>query len=273
MTIHQLAPQTTEAAEIMTITPAVAKRWLARNVRNRKLKERDIAKYARDMASGNWNFTGEAIKFDTNGAIADGQHRLHAIVRSGVPCQLLVVRGIDPDAQSVMDSGVKRSVADSLTLEGIADASIVASAARLALKETAAGIVPADARVLDATNSEIRAFVELHPEVKHAAQLARSFYPDFDAPPSVLAVAWMALSKIDIDAAATFFHSVSNNATDGPGDPRNALIRRIASARRNGEKLTQAQNLSLIYRAWNAYRAGATVRSLPADAKIPMVLR
>lgn len=278
MTALKMAPVTTvrPKAEIKTVTPRMAKDWLKRNVRNRKLRATMVAAYARDMASGRWQLTGEAIKFDTSDALADGQHRLAAVVESGCSVDMLIVRGVAPESQSVMDSGAKRSASDALTLVGAKNPTVLSAAARYALREPAAGLV--SEKVPNPTNSEIADFIATTPGIHHAAELAQHYYPSFDAPPSVLAVCWMRFSDIDLEAAAQFFSAVANNATDGVGDPRSALIRRLANARRSNERLSQTVYLSMIFRAWNAWRTGTSLGKLQTEnrgevVKVPTVLR
>ena len=104
--------------ENVTITPQVAQMMLEHNTHNRNLTESRAQAYARDMASGNWRYTGEGIKFGPDGTLLDGQTRLRAIVLSGVTITMPVWRGIDPDAQLVMDSGRPRSNSDALSLRG-----------------------------------------------------------------------------------------------------------------------------------------------------------
>lgn len=84
--------------ENVTITPQVAQMMLEHNTHNRNLTESRAQAYARDMASGNWRYTGEGIKFGPDGTLLDGQTRLRAIVLSGVTITMPVWRGIDPDA-------------------------------------------------------------------------------------------------------------------------------------------------------------------------------
>jgi hypothetical protein len=269
----------TPSAEMYDVTPAIAKRWMTRNVRNRKAQPGVVSAYARDMASGHWKVTGEAIKFDTNGALADGQHRLMAVIKSGVTVRMLVVRGVAPESQSVMDSGRKRSAIDALTLAGRGDGPILASAARFALAEPGAGFVTQAEVKKNITNSEIHEFVETYDtEITEAATVARFHYPAIDMPPSVSCVAWMILSQIDKPAAAEFWTSIAESRTDGKGDPRLALIRRLQSMRRNNERVTQSVYLSLFFRAWNTWRAGKTAEQLPTHiggqpVKIPDRLR
>ena len=218
------------------------------------------------MQAGAWQVTGEAIKFDTNGALSDGQHRLTAVIQSGATVDMLVVRGLAPEAQSVMDSGSKRTASDALTFGGIKNASIVAAAARLALREPEAGY--ATSRISNPTNTEISAFVESHPRIKFAADMASRYYPAFDAPPSALALAWMRFEEAaGAFAAGEFFDAVANMTTDGAGDPRLALIRRLATARRQRERHESKVYLSLIYRAWNAWRKGRSVGKLLTEVR------
>jgi hypothetical protein len=264
--LHVVPEADGPTAEIYKVSPAVAKRWLSRNVRNRPIRKNVVEAYARDMKAGAWQITGEAIKFDRNGALSDGQHRLTAVVQSGVTVDMLVVRGLAPEAQAVMDSGSKRTASDALTFGGIKNASIVAAAARLALREPEAGY--ADVRIANPTNTEIAAFVTAHPRIKFAADQANHYYPAFDAPPSALALAWMRFEDAAGPfAAAEFFDAVAEMTTDGAGDPRLALIRRLATARRHRERLESKVYLSLIYRAWNAWRKGRTLKALLTEQR------
>lgn len=262
--LKAVRPDEGPSAEIYKVTPAVAKRWLTRNVRNRVIQQAVVDAYARDMESGAWQITGEAIKFDTNGALADGQHRLAAVIKSNATVQMLVVRGLAPEAQNVMDSGRKRSASDALTLSGMKNASILAAAARLALREPGAGFTAE--RIAAPTNSEISEFIEEHPELHHAAEMAGHYYPSFDAPPSVLALCWMRFSAIDLVSCAEFFSSVANMQTRGAGDPRLALIRRFQNARRSRERLDSAAYMSLIFRAWNAERRGKPLHKMQVES-------
>lgn len=113
--------------ENVTITPQVAQAMLEHNTHNRNLTESRAQAYARDMVSGNWRYTGEGIKFGPDGTLLDGQTRLRAIVLSGVTITMPVWRGIDPDAQLVMDSGRPRSNSDALSLRGEKDVTTLRS--------------------------------------------------------------------------------------------------------------------------------------------------
>lgn len=62
---------------------------------------------------------GVPLVFNHNGELLDGQNRLHAIIRSGVACEMLVVTGITRQAFQTIDTGANRSGGDVLTTIGV----------------------------------------------------------------------------------------------------------------------------------------------------------
>ena len=67
------------------ITPEIAEAWLTQNNNNRPVSAGVIRKYARDMRADKWLFTGDAIRFDKNKNLIDGQHRLMACIAAETP--------------------------------------------------------------------------------------------------------------------------------------------------------------------------------------------
>jgi hypothetical protein len=253
------------SAAVVSVTPEIAARWLSKNLRNRNVRAAVVDSYARDMKAGRWQITGEAVKFATTGELIDGQHRLHAVIKAETPVMLFVVRGLTPSAQDVMDTGSKRAASDMLALNGHKNATVTAAAARLLLHLEQQA--KADTRHISRTftNTEIAACVERNPGIESAASAAMALR-EIDVSPSVLAVAWMKLSAVSAPDCADFFNSLAQNATNGHGDPRNTLLKRLLAARRNGERLTQGAQLAFIVRAWNAWRKGQELTILRAKA-------
>ena len=108
-------------ARFERIDPATATAYLATMGPNRKLKDSTVAQYANDMANGAWLLSPQGIAFDDAGVLFDGQHRLGAIVRAGLPVPVLVLRGFPARQQDLatmdaVDCGVTRSIADRLRL-------------------------------------------------------------------------------------------------------------------------------------------------------------
>jgi hypothetical protein len=122
------------------ITPEIAEAWLTQNNNNRPISAATIRKYARDMRADKWLFTGDAIRFDKNRVLIDGQHRLMACIAAETPFRSLVVYGVEPDAKSVIDGALMRRPSDVLAMDGYHNVLTLASAARwLALAKLHSG--------------------------------------------------------------------------------------------------------------------------------------
>ena len=99
------------------ITPAIAAEMLLHNTRNRKIRQSVVDRYAEDMAAGRWRETHQGIAINCDGTLLDGQHRLAAIVQSGISQRMAVTRGVPSASQIVMDDHAKRSASDSISLD------------------------------------------------------------------------------------------------------------------------------------------------------------
>jgi len=116
-----------------TIGPERASELLAMNSGNfRQLSRRRVAQYAQDMTDGNWEVNGETIKISSESIILDGQHRLHAIVKSGATIETAVVYDITCDGTHI-DRGATRKASDWLRHEGFLNCTNLAATARLVL--------------------------------------------------------------------------------------------------------------------------------------------
>jgi hypothetical protein len=103
-----------------TITPELAVEYLSKNIENnRVVREWKVNKYAEAMAMGRWIPTSATVRFDSTGALIDGQHRLMAIVRYGKPVTIAVSRGERPESIHVVDTQTARNPRDSLVVSGL----------------------------------------------------------------------------------------------------------------------------------------------------------
>lgn len=94
-----------------TIGPKKASELLKLNTFNRPISQKHVEFLAGSMSRGDWRITGDTIK--VNGEVlVDGQHRLYAIIKSGVAIQCYVVRGIASNAYDAIDIIKPRTVGD-----------------------------------------------------------------------------------------------------------------------------------------------------------------
>lgn len=264
LTVPGLSPR----ADVLLITPDLAKEWLDRNVHNRPVRKSKVVNYARDMQAGNWALNGEAVKFAVDGVLLDGQHRLLAIIASDVPVQMLVVTGLANDTQVTMDSGVKRTTGDALGLEGQKNSQMLAAILKKIWMweqgdhKFASNYIP--------TTAECAALLDQKPEIHRSVEIAMHVRSTFRAmPPSVTGAAHYVLSKIAQDDAVWFFARVADGAVSEPGHPILALRARVTNEALSGTPVHQHQRMAYLIRAWNAVREGRSltrIQQAPKDA-------
>lgn len=97
------------------ITPEIAAKIMENNTGNRSLSRGTVRAYAQDMIHGNWSSNvGSAISIDRDGILRDGQHRLAAVIESGVSVWMWVCRNVDH--YGVYDNNRKRSNSDQIAI-------------------------------------------------------------------------------------------------------------------------------------------------------------
>lgn len=96
------------------ITPDIASIILEGNDGNRPPRKMQIAKYAATMAAGNWAPSPDGIIISSEGRLLQGQHRLMAVVQSGVSVTMVVWRNVDDIVFKYLDRGVTRTPSDAL---------------------------------------------------------------------------------------------------------------------------------------------------------------
>ena len=103
--------------ELKLVTPAMAQAWLAKNTDNRPVRRDRVAALASRIRNGEWEATHQGICIATSGRLLDGQHRLLAIVLTGIPVTVNVSTGFSEKTFDVIDNQLSRSVADRARLD------------------------------------------------------------------------------------------------------------------------------------------------------------
>lgn len=103
-------------ATVELVSPEQASKWLEQNKNNRPVRKQKVRAYVRSIVNGNFHVTNLGIGFFEDGSLADGQHRLMAIVEAGIPVQTLVVYGLKKESSPHIDTGSNRTGADVLVM-------------------------------------------------------------------------------------------------------------------------------------------------------------
>ena len=104
------------SAEMKEITPALALDYIQYNYFNRPLKLAHANNLAQQMIDNNFIEGVGDISFAKSGRLINGQHTLHAIIKSESSHICCVRYGLSEDAFEVFDIGIKRSMADALQI-------------------------------------------------------------------------------------------------------------------------------------------------------------
>lgn len=257
-------------ANVVEITPELAKQWLAQNTRNRKINPKAVADYARQMDLGLWELNGEAVKRAVDGSLLDGQHRLEAVVLAGASVLSLVIDGLPAAAQDTMDTGRKRSVSDMLSIGSVPNSTLVGAVARRAWMWDQGNF-----RFAAAQNPSIREALEtietyphIHRSAEIAARTAQSYRPTTG---SVTGMAHHLFVQLDPSLTAEFFAQLAAGADLKDDHPVLSLRTRLANDRFNSKRVPFHQGLGFYIRAWNARRAGESLSKIQYPADAPMI--
>lgn len=254
-----------------TITPAQAAEWLEANLaegHNRSLRRERAEAFARDMESGNWRDNGETLKFDWNGRLIDGQHRLAALVRAGIPHRFLVVRGVDPDSIHTIDMGVARRYADVLRMNGVRNGAQMASMERRLYLWKRRGVKVARGGVKALTSTELLEFRQgYHQLLSLALSRGQDLRKKFArVSPSTFGAAYILFTEKDPAMADKFFDMLLSGVGFGEDRRHPVLVlrERLADGSRQFEakRTSEDEKLALMIRAWNHFRDGKPVSTL-----------
>lgn len=257
---------------IILVDPAMARRVLAKNVRNRPISEFHVQKLMREMESGRWQYNGEAIKWSVDDVLLDGQHRLTALSRlsndfGALP--FLVIRGLPSSAQDTMDQGKVRSAGDQLAIDDLisskSDARIIAGAIRVYLQWSEDRLF--GNRFSHVSNPEIVAWAHAHPIELHmlddiaCAQLRR-----VKARPSLTLAVMLILRKVDGEAQREFAAALYTGAGLDAGSPILALREKLIRINDQKVRTPDRDFLAFFLSAWNAWRAGRSMKDIRRPA-------
>lgn len=237
-----------------------AKLFLEKNKSNRPLNDRKVIEYAHEMKRGNWQINNDAICFDTKGKLLNGQHRLCAVIKSGITVDLLIARNMDADSFKVMDTQKSRTASDILCIEGIPNANKVAATAKFILNFERSAFSDASSstrRKVGLTNSDISDFVNKNTE-KIADALGYGHRKENRGlvPSATLCGLFYIFAKKDDDMADDFCDKLITGASISIDNPIYVVRQKLIADVRATKKMKPLHKIALICKAWNHYRNG-----------------
>jgi len=252
------------------VTPAMAQAWLERGGPNRRISERRVLRYMTAIQIGEWEVTGETIKFNGDGELRDGQHRLTAIVRTGIAVPCIVVRGVKESAFDKIDTGGARNMSDVLSIHGRTNTISLATAARgLMLIERYGRYDVSNVKSggwASPSNAQGLAYVEAHPEVVEAVSESDRLRKvgRFVGGSGLWAIALTLFWRINPEQTRVYVDSLIEGANLESGSPILKLRNLYKGGGRDWHSTTENRErlLAVAIKGWNAWRRDELVQAL-----------
>lgn len=226
------------------------------NPRNRPIKSKLITQLCAAIKKGQWMRNGDHIRFDSNGDLLDGQHRLMAIVRTGVTLHLDVITGLDPESIHTVDTGGKRTGGDSFAILGIPNANRLSAALDLVSRYSPNGVLVPN----DFSNAERAELIKKHPGL--AAKLVKGDWHKKMLTPRIADACNYLFSQKDPELAKQFISQVVFGIGVEEGSPSHTLRKRLLLNSDSVSRLHGDMIFALCIKTWNAMRKGTAIGQL-----------
>jgi len=246
---------------VIDIGPEMARQILqVANHHNRHLGQFHADKIGRSIKADDYELTGDTIKFDTDGRMLDGQHRLRACEKSGKVIRTHAVFGLHEDVFDVIDQGKKRSAGDILGLCGVEAPNLVAAAVRWVRWYDEGGKRSFDMRD---TRQIKKAALGSMKGIGEWIVKARQVNVNFKHPPGIIAGILFVIARENKQIADDFVQAWLNGGRMGRNKTFDVLHQRIATERHRGAMNNEVRAAMIIqaFNHWNAHSV-ASERSL-----------
>jgi hypothetical protein len=249
---------------LQTITPDEAADILTRNPNNRTMSKDKISQYATDMLSGSWTINGETVIISDDDNLNDGQHRLEACVKAGVPFTTFLVRGVSRSSRITVDQGNSKNAGCYLSMDQVLNAKMKAGIARLLIAYEA-GNRQTIARRGSISNSRIISRVMNDKRIFNIESMGVSSKRQTGLK-ALTGQMLGFLRYITHDVDENYFIQVRDGAHIGQGDPAFAVRRRLSDIVR--QRHTEIAEVYL--RGLIAYQKGQSLSRISTNGTLPI---
>lgn len=232
-----------------TIDPAAAGCYLVAGHAARQPIASLVEALSGDIARGRWMANAQPICFTRDGYLADGQHRLLAVIAAGRSIEVPVIRGLPDAAFASYDMQPRRAAAADDPEGDFGDQPLAIAMANLFWRHERKATRPA--RHKRASAAEIREILTQHPRLIELRGFARRMV-DFGRS-SVMGYGAYVIERDDPHLAPGFLQALTTGADLPPGHP--ALSTRTALQRLRRDRAGQDEQLATLLAGWRRYKA------------------
>lgn len=237
---------------VVKVTPKLATHWLQLLHENqRALRTRNLAHLKESAIAGDWVAdNGATIVLDVNGTVIDGQHRLVAVVETGVTLTMVVCWNCQENSIVTIDTGASRTLANILRFYGVLNYTGISGMANSILSYESCGYP-------DQSPSKTKAVEFAMQNQELLQECFKQGGKAYPIVPSALAgFLYYYYKKVNAERAVEMFrqfkHStlVRSNAID---ILKNRMVLINGSATRRRAAISQKWRVALVIKAFNAY--------------------
>ncbi|MEU3417705.1 hypothetical protein [Streptomyces murinus] len=268
--------------QIVMTSPEFAAELLSRRTCNRPVNRGNVSALAESMVCGRWQLTHQGIALDgplETGAVIDGQHRLHAVVMANTTVPMMVFENMSRETLPVLDTGRRRSAADTLSLSGEKDAGLLASTVRHVHLYLSLPNAPWTGPKARMSNDQVLETLAKDPDgYRRAAAVGRRLGAQIHILPTAAAVGYYV--TVGGSTSATWVEEWLSGLASGAdlpqGDARLALRNAMTAPGRSSRRRRSTRPQAGLYvKAWNHWVEGNDVSKLamPKNGKLPQPLR
>lgn len=258
-----MAKRLLPTVEILIITPKMARKWLDENNRNnRRVSEDRVQLLVKQIKEGKFILSPDAIAFDQDDRLYNGQHRLKACVLANESICCVVLRDATPESFMITDIGMRKGGAHALGTLGFENASNVAALARIIyMIEESGGLGSVSNHSMRTVPpNDVVAVVEKYPDIMKWVNLARVLTNKRDrinTPATAIGIVlWHAFSCSCYDEMVSFLEKVASGEGLEANTPELILRRRLANTVRSGAWGSYLESVALICKAFKLSRRG-----------------
>lgn len=242
------------SAKQVLMNPTMAELLLKSQGLNRPLRKGHVDKLAGIMKRGEWLLNGDAIRVANTGRLLDGQHRLHACIRSGASFWTFLVTGLDENVfESIDVDGYKRSHANVLAIKGYKNSTTLAAVCRQIRRVERGDKAPSlggQAVTVAQSMDVLDRWPEAHEVVRRVASQKQPFMRGLTIPATVITIGQYTHGE----RALEFHELLTSGAGLKHGHPvltlRNTLI---AAAMSRNVRHTPLTMWAFHVKAWSAF--------------------
>jgi hypothetical protein len=262
----------TEAVSIEFIGKKEALSILDNNTINRKITRANVEFIKNEIVSNKFKVNGATIVISSNNMLLDGQHRLTAIAELNIVLPLLVVRGVDNDIFSTIDTGKSRTAGDVFSSKKIKNANNLASAVKRIMEGFGSTRNIIKTGTMKISNAEIFNFYTEHQEkLDRYIEFCTHLYcvETKILTPSVTTAMMFLLAREDEQKSRSFIREIYSGNKEYDSNAAQTLRKRLLNSKIDGITFDDSHLRAFFIIAFRAYKEGRDLSMIKISNPLP----